>query len=201
MYPPCFVMPIFGVRVGVHQYVGSFCIPAASLLGGKERQGFQMRKFKTAEKNRTNYVYYTAEDKKIVLTPDDVDSDWIAFLHGEDDEAVDADRREDYHIPVHYDAYSDGEGDDAADRNAYMEDDAPDPFESLIQSMDAAEHEDKLKRLKAAIQTLQPQQIALIQKVFYENRTNVDIAAEEGVTEAAIRNRLKKIYTNLAKKI
>lgn len=160
-----------------------------------------MRKFKTAEKNRTNYVYYTAEGKKIVLTLDDVDSDWIAFLHGEDDESVDADRREDYHVPVHYDAYSDGEGDDAADRNAYMEDDASDPFESLIQSMDAAEHEDKLKRLKAAIQTLQPQQIALIQKVFYENRTNVDIAAEEGVTEAAIRNRLKKIYTNLAKKI
>lgn len=130
-----------------------------------------MRKFKTAEKNRTNYVYYTAEDKKIVLTAEDVDSDWIAFLHGEDDESVDADRRKDYHVPVHYDAYSDGEGDDAADRNAYMEDAAPNPLESLIQ------------------------------KVFYENRTNVDIAAEEGVTEAAIRNRLKKIYTNLAKKI
>lgn len=160
-----------------------------------------MRKFKTAEKNRTNYVYYTAEEKKIVLTPEDVDSEWIAFLHGEDDEAVDADRREDYHVPVHYDSYSDGDGNDAADHNSYMEDDAPDPFESLIQSMDAAKHEDKLQKLKAAIQTLQPQQISLIQKVFYENRTNVNIAAEEGVSEAAIRNRLKKIYANLAKKI
>lgn len=160
-----------------------------------------MRKFKTAEKNRTNYVYYTAEEKKIVLTPDDVDSTWIAFLHGEDDEAVDAERREDYHVPVHYDSFSDGKGDDAADRNALMQDEAPDPFKSLIQSMDAAEHEDKLKKLKTAIKTLQPQQVALIQKVFYENRTNVDIAAEEGVSEAAIRNRLKKIYTNLAKKI
>lgn len=159
-----------------------------------------MRKFKTAEKNRTNYVYYTAEEKKIVLTPDDVDSTWITFLHGEDDETVDADRREDYHVPVHYDSYSDGEGNDAADRNSYMEDNALDPFESLIQSMNEAEHEDKLKKLKAAVQTLQPQQISLIQKVFYENRTNVDIAAEEGVTEAAIRNRLKKIYANLAKK-
>ncbi len=160
-----------------------------------------MRKFKTAEKNRTNYVYYTAEEKKIVLTPEDVDGEWIAFLHSEDDESVDADRREDYHVPVHYDSYSDEEGDDAADRNSYMEDDAPDPFESLIQSMDAAENEEKLKKLKATIQTLQPQQISLIQKVFYENRTNVDIAAEEGVSEAAVRNRLKKIYANLAKKI
>lgn len=167
---------------------------------GQEGRDF-MRKFKTAEKNRTNYVYYTAEEKKIVLTPDDVNSNWIAFLHGEDDEAVDAERREDYHVPVHYDSYSDGEGDDAADRNSYMEDDAPDPFESLIQSMDAAEYEDKLKKLKAAIETLQLQQKALIQKVFYENRTNVDIAAEEGVSETAIRNRLKKIYANLAKKI
>ena len=160
-----------------------------------------MRKFKTAEKNRTNYIYYTAEEKKIVLTPDDVDSTWIAFLHGEDDEAVDVERREDYHVPIHYDSYSDGEGDDVADRNSYMEDGAPDPFESLIQSMDADEHEDKLKKLKAAIGTLQPQQKVLIQKVFYQNRTNVDIAAEEGVSETAIRNRLKKIYANLAKKI
>lgn len=160
-----------------------------------------MRKFKTAEKNRTNYVYYTAEGKKIVLTPEDVDSTWIAFLHGEDDEYVDSDRREDYHVPVHYDAYSDGEGDDASDRNSYLEDDTFNPFEQLIQSMDAAEHEDKLQKLKAAIKTLQPQQQALIQKVFYEGRTNVDIALEEGVTEAAIRNRLKKIYANLAKKI
>ena len=67
MYPPYFVMPIFGIRVGVHHHVGSFCVPAASLSGGKERQGLYMRKFKTAEKNRTNYVYYTAEGKKVEL--------------------------------------------------------------------------------------------------------------------------------------
>ena len=160
-----------------------------------------MRKFKTTEKNRINYVYFTAEGKKIVLTPENVDSGWIALLHNEDDVCVDADRRENYHVPVHYDAYSDGDGDEAEDRNPYLVDDAPDPFESLLRSIDEAEHEDKLQKLKAAIQTLQPQQISLIQKVFYENRTNVDIAAEEGVTEAAIRNRLKKIYVNVAKKI
>ena len=160
-----------------------------------------MRKFKTADKNRTNYVYYTEEGKKIVLTPEDVDSTWIALLHDEVDEFVDADRREYYRVPVLYDSYSDGEGEDAADRNDYLKDDSLNPFEQLIQSMDAAEHEDKLQKLKAAIKTLQPQQQELIKKVFYDGRTNVDIAAEEGVTEAAIRNRLKKIYANLAKKI
>lgn len=160
-----------------------------------------MRKFKTAKKNRTNYVYYTAEGKKIVLTPEDVDSTWIALLHKDDDEIVDADRREDYHVPVHYDAYSDGKGDDVADHNSYLKDDTFNPFEQLIRSMDMAEHEGRLQKLKEAIKTLQPQQQALIKKVFYDGRTNVDIAAEEGVTEAAIRNRLKKIYANLAKKI
>ena len=45
MYPPCFVMPIFGIRVGVHHHVGSFCVPTASLSGGKERQGLYMRKY------------------------------------------------------------------------------------------------------------------------------------------------------------
>ncbi len=160
-----------------------------------------MRKFKTAAKNRANYVYYTAEGKGVPVTPDDVGGSWIAFLHGEDDSEVDADRREEYHAPVHYDAYSDGDGGDAADRNGYLEDSALDPLESIIRSIDDQEHEDRLDRLKAAIQTLQPQQIDLIHKVFYENRTNVDIAAEEGVSEAAIRNRLKKIYENLRKKI
>ena len=198
-YPPCLVMPFLGTGVGGHINPSTpfMFLPPPS---GRKGRDF-MRKFKTAEKNRTNYVYYTAEGKKIVLTPEDVDSTWIALLHNEDDESVDADRREEYHVPVHYDAYSDGEGDDAADRNSYLEDDTFNPFEQLIQSMDAAEHEDKLQKLKAAIKTLQPQQQALIKKVFYDGRTNVDIALEESVTEAAIRNRLKKIYTNLAKKI
>ena len=61
-------MPIFGIRVGVHHHVGSFCIPAASLSGEKERQGFQMRKFKTAADNRTNYIYYFDDGSKCVIT-------------------------------------------------------------------------------------------------------------------------------------
>ena len=38
-------------------------------------------------------------------------------------------------------------------------------------------------------------------KKFYKNMTNVQIAAEENVSEAAIRNRLTKIYATLKKKI
>lgn len=54
-----------------------------------------MRKFKTAEKNRTNYIYYTAEGKPIVITPGMVDEDGkavteslITMLHDWDDDDV-----------------------------------------------------------------------------------------------------------------
>ena len=118
-----------------------------------------------------------------------------------DDEQVDADRREEYHCPVHYLAYSDGEDEDADDRNPYLCDTAADPLEQMLASINEREHSEKLDRLKAALTTLTDQQRDTIYKKFYRNISNVDIAAEEGVSEAAIRNRLKKIFANLAKKI
>ena len=60
---------------------------------------------------------------------------------------------------------------------------------------------DKLDRLKATLSTLTDLQRDTIYKKFYRNMSNVDIAAEEGVSETAIRNRLKKIYAQLGKKI
>lgn len=160
-----------------------------------------MRKYKTPEANRTTYVYYTAANKKYDLTPADVDSSWIAILHGEDDQALDAKRREDYHAPVHLEAYQVASNKDASDRNPYLLDPAPDPLACLINSLDADAQAERLARLRAATDSLPPQQKALIQKVFDQGRTFVEIAAEEGVTEAAIRNRLKKIYNKLRKKI
>lgn len=162
-----------------------------------------LRKLKTSQKNRTNYIYYPSEGQPVIITPNEggVTNTIIATLHEWDDVAVDDDRREDYHVPVHFDAYYGNNEDDAADRNSYLADSAPNPMESIIQSIEEIEHEEKITRLRAAIETLQLKQKELIKKVFYEKRTNVDIAAEEGVTEAAIRNRLKKIYENLRKKI
>lgn len=167
-----------------------------------------MRKFKTAEDNRTNYIYYTADGKKVVIKPGmlgadgkEVTEEVINILHDYDDEQVDADRREEYHCPVHYQAYYDGEGDDAADRNHYLEDSSTDPFEQMLIFIEEQEHSNKLDNLKTALTTLSDLQKNTIYKKFYLNKSNVDIAAEEGVSEAAIRNRLKKIYANLSKKI
>ena len=62
--------------------------------------------------------------------------------------------------------------------------------------MEEAETTDEVKN---AIKNLLPSQQDLIEKVFYKNMKLVDIAAQEGVTEAAIRNRLNKIYKKLKK--
>lgn len=161
-----------------------------------------MRKFKTAADNRTNYIYYFDDGSKCVITPGEngENTTIIAQLHAMDDEQVDADRREDYHCPVHYQAYSDGEGEDADDRNPYLCDTAADPLEQMLASINEQEHSEKMYRLKAALTTLTDLQKDTVYKKFYRNMSNVDIAAEEGVSEAAIRNRLKKIFANLAKK-
>ena len=53
--------------------------------------------------------------------------------------------------------------------------------------------------IRKAIQELLPQQQDLVFKVFYQDRSIISIADEEGVSEAAVRNRLKKIYAKLKK--
>lgn len=169
--------------------------------GGKG--AIMSRNFKTSQKNRTNYIYYPLEGQAITINPneDEATTTIIATLHSYDDAEVDANRRENYHVPVHMNGYYDEKEEDAADRNPYLVDNAANPLESIIKSIEETEHKEKIDKLRVAIETLKPQQQELIKKVFFEKRTNVSIATEEGVTEAAIRNRLKKIYDNLRKKI
>lgn len=54
-------------------------------------------------------------------------------------------------------------------------------------------------RLLRAMESLSPDQRELVLKVYFENQRIVDIAREQGVSEAAIRNRLKKIYAKMKK--
>lgn len=161
------------------------------------------RKFKTAEKNRVNYVYYTADGNKIVITPGEngVTEEMITLLHTYDDEEVDADRRENYHAPVRFESYSDDEGLELESRNSYLADSSADPLEKLMEAIETEELEIKISNLKNALSTLTEKQQETIDKKFFKGMTNTAIALEEGVSEAAIRNRLTKIYKNLEKKI
>ncbi len=56
---------------------------------------------------------------------------------------------------------------------------------------------DNSAHLHRAIQSLLPEQIELLRKTFWENRSHTEIARAEGVTEAAIRGRLVRIYERL----
>jgi RNA polymerase sigma factor (sigma-70 family) len=57
----------------------------------------------------------------------------------------------------------------------------------------------EMKSIYKAIDSLLPQQKELVKKVFFEKRTLISIAREEGVGESAIRDRLKRIYQKLKK--
>ena len=63
----------------------------------------------------------------------------------------------------------------------------------------AVEHREDMARLYSAMEALSPSQRELVKKVYFEEQKITDIAREEGVSEAAIRNRLKKIYSRLKK--
>lgn len=159
------------------------------------------RQFKTSKKNRTNYIYYTAEGTKIVITPGEnsVTEADIELLHMMDDLEVDKQRHYDYRVIAHIDAYNDSEKETANDRNKYLADHSLNPEEILEADEEEQEHQTCLDKLGEAMECLLPQQKELFKKVYMDKRTNTDIAAEEGVTEAAIRNRLKKMYEKLRK--
>lgn len=151
-----------------------------------------MRQQKTSKKNRDTYIYYGADGKKVVeLIPGEngVTEALITLLHEADDKEFNSNRRQDYLAPIHYQAYRDGEGGDAEDRNDYLTDDRFNPEKAFIDWLTQTEHSAAFKEIW---DRLLPQQRYLIQKKA-KGRSNVDIAEEEDVTEAAIRNRLKKI--------
>ena len=152
-----------------------------------------MRQNKTSNKAgaRSTYIYYGADGTKYKLKPgvDGVTEMHIAMLHQEDDDDFNGQRREDYHIPVHYQAYEDCEGDSANDRNDYLADISSNPEAALIGAMERAESDGWFNTVW---DRLLPRQKELVLKKL-TGRTNVDIADEEGVSEAAVRNRLRKI--------
>lgn len=72
-------------------------------------------------------------------------------------------------------------------------------FASGADTESEAESREDISRLYCAMESLSPAQRELVMKVFFEKVRVADIAREEGVTEAAVRNRLQKIYARLKK--
>ena len=84
----------------------------------------------------------------------------------------------------------------ALDPNGKSVSDGTDIVEDYIGS-------EEVEILKRAMATLLPEQQQLLQRIFYahedRNERICRIAEEDGVSEAAIRNRLNKIYARLRK--
>ena len=89
-----------------------------------------VRNFKTSKKARTTYKVYDAYDRVVaefIPGQDGVTEVLIQQLHAADDEEFDANRREAYHTPVHYMAYTSDDDEEAEDRNSYLADESADP--------------------------------------------------------------------------
>lgn len=160
------------------------------------------RKCKTSQRNRTSYIYYDEAGNKLMeLIPGEsgVTVADIERLHKMDDEEVNEQRRYEYRIADYLDAYADRDGEPINDRNQHLADEQSNPEEICITKEGVREHWDRLESLARAMDYLLPQQKELYKKVYLDKRSNTDIALEEGVSEAAIRNRLKKMHERLRK--
>ena len=157
------------------------------------------RKFKTSQKKREDYIYYTAEGTRIVISPleDGVTAALIETLHNFDDADVDEQRRYDYRITAHLDSYHGGEGEEASDRNKYLADDSYNPEHILVEKEMESGHQELLERLAEAMESLTEKEKKLFQDKFVENKTNVFIAKEMGISETMVRKNLKKMYEKL----
>lgn len=69
-----------------------------------------------------------------------------------------------------------------------------DPAAEVLRREDAA-------RLMRAMEALSPSQRELVLKVYFEGRSIVSLAAEEGVSHVAIVRRLNRIYEKLRKNL
>jgi len=167
-----------------------------------------MRRNKTSENNRETYKYFFSSGKllaeiKVGMTGSDgvaVTEELIALLHEMDDAEVREVWRIAKHPTVSYSTPGKLECCISEDRNGALADWSTNP-ETLLFS------EDKpvlwfaylLDRLPDAIELLLPQQQRLVDMVYYDRLNNCEIARIEGVTESAIRDRLRKIHARLEK--
>lgn len=157
------------------------------------------RKFKTSQKKREDYIYYTAEGTRIVISPgeDGATEALIETLHNFDDEEVDEQRRYDYRVTAHLDSYHGGEGEEASDRNKYLADESYNPESILIEKEMEVGHQELLEGLAEAMESLTEKEKKLFQDKFVDNLSNVAIAKEMGISETMVRKNLKKMYEKL----
>ena len=159
-----------------------------------------VRKNVTSKKNRITYKYYDVFGKVVdeVCPVDEETEVLIADLHQLDIDEFNAERREKYHFPISLEGYNerlfDGES-----TNRFLSDSTYDPYEMMLKAFDEEERMKKVAKIREVFDALTPEQQELATKVFIEKRTRVEVAAEEGVSQTAIRKRLATIRKKFEK--
>ena len=157
------------------------------------------KKFKTSKKKRMTYKYFDDKGKVIAeIQPTDGETEvLITTLHGWDDAEVDADRREEYHVPVRFDGYQSLEGEDASALNAFLADNTYNTSRVMLNALEQEERVAKDAKIREVFDGLEPKIKDIATKVHVEGRTRVDVAAEYGISETMVRKylaRVKKIF-------
>ncbi|WP_285022791.1 RNA polymerase sigma factor [Lactococcus garvieae] len=88
---------------------------------------------------------------------------------------------------------------DAAETQGYAEDKNDLMYLAYLEEQSKKATDPRIDKLLDLMTELTDNQRALVQKVFYEGKSQTDVAAELNVTKQAIQNRLNKIYARLRK--
>ena len=160
--------------------------------------------------NNGGYTYWIwDEDAKqeiayeLTSGEDGVTNEWIVLLDSWDHDEDLSERYEYEHRDLGYEKFKEKTakgaiGDITEDEFEEISSMGDEPFNVIVEKNGKKDSEEVMKLLDA-MQKLTPAQINLIYALFGELRTVTEIAEEESVTEAAIRNRRDKIKKRLEK--
>lgn len=156
-----------------------------------------MKKYEDSKKKQDTYTYMWVDGSTttIVAGQDGVTEAFIEFLHEMDNESFNAQRREKRKAPQ---SLEDVFGEDSnSDKNNLLRDSRYDPAEMLRAKVDAEERERQLVKLQEALKALPEKKRETIEKLFFEGKTLVEIAAEEGISVVAVFKRREAALMNL----
>lgn len=156
--------------------------------------------YKTSQKMRNEYIYEFANGERTVIRPGEngVTEIDIQLNHSFDDEEVRAWNRDVYKTN-HY--IEDFESIVEPDCNSILMDIHSDPLNVLLEAESGETMNEIKNNLNDEMKNLTEKQLIVVQKSFFENKSNVEIAKEENVSEAAIRKRLKGALQTLKKEL
>lgn len=148
------------------------------------------KRYKTSQKKRDKYIYEFSNGERTIIYPGEngVTEIDIQLNHSLDDEEVRAWNRDVYKTN-HY--IEDSESVVDPDCNSILKDAHSDPLRILLKDEVEMEIDNLKELLNQQVENLTDKQQVVVKKSFFEGKTNVEIAKEENVSEAAIRKRLK----------